>query len=126
MTDWSDYENFTEDEMRCKCGCGRADMDPDFMALLQGVRDAYKRPMVVNSGFRCPEHDTAIGGAGVHPTGHAGDISVSGENAHSLLTVALVLGMRGIGLKQHSAMAGRFMHLDDLGGPTRPRIWSYS
>ncbi len=125
MTDWFDYANFSESEMRCKCGCGRADMDPDFMALLQGARDAYRRPMVVNSGFRCPEYDKAVGGAGAHPTGRAADISVTGEDTHSLLTVALVLGMRGIGLKQHGPHKWRFMHLDDLDGPTRPWVWTY-
>ncbi len=125
MTDFSAYANFTESEMRCRCGCGRADMDPDFMARLQGVRDAFKRPMVVTSGFRCPEHDRAVGGAGVHPTGHAADIAVSGEPAFRLLTVAVVLDMRGIGQKQHGPYGGRFLHLDDLGGPMRPRTWTY-
>lgn len=129
MIDWSDYANFIEDEFRCKgVGCcgGRADMDPDFMTHLQRVRDAYGHPMVVNSGYRCPEHDRAERGAGVHPTGRAADIAVSGEKVYHLLKIALAMGMRGIGQRQHGDYEGRFMHLDDLDGPMRPRIWTYT
>ena len=133
MIGWFDYPNFTEDEMRCRghakglCSCGgRADMKPDFMMTLQRVRNGFGRPMVVNSGYRCPEYDKAIGGAGVHPQGRAADIKVSGENAYHLLGCAYAMDVWGIGLKQHGAWAGRFMHLDTVTGQTRPRIWSYT
>ena len=36
MIDWNDYPNFTEKEFLCQCGCGRADMDQDFMDRLAG------------------------------------------------------------------------------------------
>ncbi len=127
MINFDRYPNFSEDEMRCKCGCGRADMSDTFMARLQRVRDAWQRgPMVVNSAFRCPEYNMQIGGAeGVHPSGHAVDIKVAGEDAFHLLTVALDKGMTGIGGRQRLAWSGRFLHIDDLGGPTRPRFWTY-
>ncbi len=126
MIDWSDYANFTADEMRCKCGCGKADMDPAFMAALQRVRDTLGAPMSITSGYRCPDHDKAIGGAGVHPTGQAADIAISGENAYHLLNAALLHGMRGIGQKQHGPYEDRFMHLDKTVGDLRPRIWTYT
>ncbi len=125
MIDWSIYNDFSEAEMRCKCGCGRADMSETFMARLQRVRDAYCRPIVVTSGFRCLEHDRSVGGAGVHPKGRAADIAVSGRDCFALVDLAISKGMTGIGLKQHGPHGGRFMHLDDLGSP-RPRIWTYS
>jgi len=125
MTDWSKYANFTEAEFVCHCGCGRADMKEPFLARLQWARDVYCHPIVVTSGYRCPEYDEAIGGAGVHPTGHAADIAVSGEDSFNMLFAALHVDMRGIGLKQHGPWDGRFMHLDDLSGPTRPRSWTY-
>ncbi len=124
MIDWSDSPNFTEAEMRCHCGCGRADMTPDFMATLQRARTLYDKPMGITSGFRCPAYDKRIGGAGVHPTGQAADIAVSGENVYHLLSAAMA--MRGIGLKQHGPHARRFIHLDTTYGPMRPRIWTYS
>jgi len=124
-TNWTLYPNFTIDEMRCKCGCGRADMNSDFMEALQRVRDALGRPMRVTSGFRCPEHDKAIGGAGVHPTGQATDIAVSGTDAYHLLSYAMDL-MTGVGLKQHGPHDKRFVHLDTTIGPARPWIWTYT
>ena len=123
MIDWSDYRNFTRGEFVCHCGCGQADMDPAFMMALQRVRDAFGRPMRITSGFRCPDYDKRISGAGVHPTGQAADIAVSGENAHLLLSAAI--GMRGIGLKQHGPHIRRFMHFDMTDGSMRPRIWTY-
>ena len=126
MIDWSHYPNFTADEMRCSCGCGRADMDPDFMAALQTVRVVYGRPMRITSGFRCEDYDKRIGGAGVHPSGKASDIAVAGESVYDLLHTAIGVNMRGIGLKQHGPHASRFMHLDITTGPMRPRIWTYT
>ncbi len=125
MIDWTAYPHFSEAEMRCKCGCGRADMAPDFLRLLEGLRAAYGRPLPVTSGYRCPDHDAAVGGAGVHPTGQAADIAVSGAGVHELLGIA-IQHMRGIGLKQHGDHADRFVHLDTTHGPIRPRIWTYS
>ncbi len=125
MIDWTDYPNFSVDEMRCSC-CGRAGMSTDFMTALQRVRDAFGRPMTITSGYRCPDYDKRIGGAGVHPTGQAADIWVSGEPAYHLLAVALLMDMRGIGLKQHGPHLSRFIHLDTTHGPMRPRIWTYS
>ncbi len=81
--------------------------------------------MSITSGFRCPEHDKAIGGAGVHPTGQAADIAISGENAYHMLNAALLHGMTGIGQKQHGPYEDRFMHLDATTGPLRPRVWTY-
>ena len=129
MIDWSDYPNFTEAEMRCKCGCGRADMKPSFMMTLQRMRNAYGMPMVVTSGFRCPDYNDRVsktGRNGPHTTGRAADIKVSGENVYHMMGRAYAVDVRGIGLKQHGAHASRFMHVDDLGGPVRPRVWTYT
>ena len=125
MIDFSDYANFSEDEFRCHCGCGQASMIPSFMFRLQRIRDVYRRPIVITSGHRCPAHDRAVGGAGVHPTGHAADIRVSGGDCFALVGLALAKGMTGIGLKQHGDHVQRFIHLDDTSGPTRPWIWTY-
>ena len=126
MIDFTDYPNFSEDEMRCSCGCGRADMNPDSMKLLQDTRAVFGHEMRVTSAFRCKDYDQRIGGAGVHPTGQAADIWISGEPAYHLLAVALLMNMRGIGLKQHGPHLSRFIHLDTTHGPMRPRIWTYT
>jgi hypothetical protein len=45
--------------------------------ILQPLRDSLKTPLHVNSGYRCPRVNTAIGGAtkSQHLTGHAADIN---------------------------------------------------
>lgn len=112
--------------MACR-HCGREGMDAAFMARLEALRAELGRPLPVTSGYRCPEHDRAIGGAGVHPQGHAADLAVAGADAVRLVRAALELGFTGIGLHQKGPLAARFVHLDDLsGGPhPRPRLWTY-
>ena len=133
MIDWSRYRNFSEDEFRCKgvnCCNHSAAMEPDFLTHLQALRDAYGRPMPVTSGYRCPahnEHVSRTGSTGPHTTGRAVDIRVAGEDVFTLLRIAILTGMSGIGMKQHGDWEGRLMHLDDLADPNplRPRVWTY-
>ncbi len=73
---WDAYPNFSEAEFMCKCGCGRADMQPEFLYRIQLLRTACGFPFRITSGFRCEEHDRAEKGAGVHPSGLACDINV--------------------------------------------------
>ena len=127
--DWDDYAHFEEDEFRCRgvdCCGGLALMTPSFVFRLQRIRDVYRRPMVVTSGYRCAVHNMKVGGAvGVHPSGHAVDLAVWGRDAFALQMLAASKGITGIGVKQHGPKSGRFLHLDDLSNETRPWIWSY-
>ncbi len=128
MIDWNDYQNFQESEFVCHCGCGRADMIPSFMARLQRLRGGYARPMIVSSGFRCPEHNARVspktGRDGPHTTGHAADFLARGRDVFALTDLAMAVGMTGLGFRQSGNYA-RFIHCDDLSGPTRPWIWTY-
>lgn len=49
--------------------------------VLQPLRDAYKRPMTVNSGYRCPELNRIVGGAATsqHVKGEAADIKTGSQ-----------------------------------------------
>ncbi len=103
-------------------------MVPSFMFRLQRVRDAYRRPMIITSGFRCPEHNARVspktGRDGPHTTGHAADIAARGRDVFALVDLGIAKGMTGIGLLQQGNYA-RYCHLDDLSGETRPWIWTY-
>jgi len=123
-----DTKYFSKDEMRCKCGCGQALMDFEFMKKLTFLRECYEKPMIVSSGYRCAKHPVEAKKAkpGAHSTGKAVDIAISGEEAYTLLKMAMQAGFIGIGVQQKGS--GRFIHLD-MGsaedGLTRPTVWSY-
>src|SRR5690554_1140726 len=124
---WKTCSNFSPDEFRCR-HTGLEDMDPDFMARLQALRDEYGKPMVISSGYRHPSHpvEARKSAPGAHSTGHACDVAVMGGNALELVALAIKHGFTGIGVQQKGT--GRFIHLDDLGhaaGRPRPWIWSY-
>ncbi len=129
MLDWSCWPNFSADELRCRCGFGRADMNERFMDRLQAVRSVLGVPMRITSGFRCPDYNARVsstGRNGPHTTGRAVDVAVSGETALKLVRIALAHGFTGIGVKQKGPHGGRFLHLDDLDADyPRPSIWSY-
>ena len=130
---------FSHSEMACKCGCGKAEMDQEFMNLLDSIRDLIGQPLIITSGYRCPNHpaEKRKEKSGAHSKGKAADIAVMREDAHKLLEVvakfndaaraAGVAYFTGIGIQQKGA--GRFIHLDTCtmadDGLPRPTIWSY-
>ena len=118
---WDDFPNFGRSEVACQ-HCGRAEMDEDFMWRLQDLREAYGKPMKITSGYRCPQHpvEAAKAQPGMHSTGLAADIGISGSEAVTLLRLALDAGFRGVGVQQRGN--GRFLHVDLRETPT---IWSY-
>ena len=119
--------NFSVNEMACRCGCGTSEMDPEFMRMLQELRDQMQGPLLVSSGRRCDHHNDAVSTAknkkkGVHTLGQDSDILISGERAMLLFEKARKIGFSGIGLSQRGPHQDRFVHLD-----TKPRkaLWSY-
>ena len=127
--DWLDFPNFWEGEFRCRCGCGAAAMDREFIDLLQQLRST-SCPMIVSSGYRCPAHNTAVsstGDDGPHTTGKAADIQIVGEGAMNLLRHAINdERFTGIGINQRGPLHGRFIHLDILNtAGMRPALWNY-
>ena len=49
--------------------------------LLQPLRDIYGKPIRINSGYRCPELNKAVGGVETsqHRKGEAADLSIDGK-----------------------------------------------
>jgi len=115
---------FSENELRCKCGCGEYYFNSGTLARLNQVRIEYNKPITISSGFRCNSYNIQIGATQTHSSGQAVDISVNRKNAHKLLKLAFKHGFTGIGVKQHGK--SRFIHLDDIADENkRPWIWSY-
>lgn len=123
--DWP-CKYFTAQEVSCKCGCGGVPK-LEFMDKLELLREAYGKPIIITSGYRCVKHNLKVKGAkdSAHILGLAADIKVSGKNTHELLKHALNLGFTGIGIQQKGLPTSRYIHLDIAMGLLRPNIWSY-
>ena len=120
-------KNFSREELECFCGCGRVIEDGIFLHALQRLRDAYGKPMIISSGFRCPEDNntnSSTGLSGPH-TRAAVDVRISGSAAYMLVMYAMIYGFDGVGVSQSGPHEERFIHLDREINNTRPWIWTY-
>lgn len=127
MTFWDHIEHFAVDEFRCRC-CGLALMDETFLTALDHIRSTVDQPLIVTSGYRCPDYNDRVaqtGRTGPHTTGRAVDLLISGSLAFKVIDLAIGYGITGIGVQQHGPHEKRYVHLDNLLGPTRPWVWSY-
>lgn len=120
---------FSDDELRCQCGCNDLVFDDEVRKHLDAIRETVGFALPVTSGYRCPNHpieaakDASGKPVGAHCTGRAVDIGVSGKNAHRLIAAAVLHDVPRIGINQKGP--ARFIHLDwDYTRP-HPTIWSY-
>jgi len=114
------WKYFSEDEMRCRCGCGQSRMDGHFMDMLDALRRAVGRPLPINSGYRCQKHDAEENGGGNHTQGRAADIDCPDSSLRFLLiSSALQLGFKRIGI------AKTFIHVDLCSDKSQQVIWLY-
>lgn len=103
-------ENFTVSEFRCRDGSDTILIDTKLVDILQSVRDYFGRPVTVNSGYRTPSHNRAVGGVSnsQHLKGTAADITVSGVEPEDVAEYIeyIMPSMGGIGLYNN------FVHVD--------------
>ena len=126
-------KNFSSDEMMCHCGCGKSDMDPEFMRMLQELREIAGFPFRINSAFRFLKHNADVSShkvkAGIHTFGKACDISVktvSTTQALHIIKQAQEIGFTGFGLNLKGERKGRFIHIDNRGEDfSPPAVWTY-
>ena len=73
--------HFDSTEFDCHhCKTGGEDMDPALVELLKVLREHFNKPVHITSGYRCPDHNKAVGGAthSQHLLGTAADVQVKG------------------------------------------------
>ncbi len=72
--------NFRVREFACSDGTDPVFISPSLIKVLQQVRDHFAAPVTINSGYRTPGKNKAVGGAqySQHLYGAAADISVRG------------------------------------------------
>lgn len=113
-------KNFKISEFACKCqsrGCQITLHDPNLSEKLQKLRTVCKKAITVNSGFRCADHNEAVGGSAdsYHTRGMAADIKAKGISPEALAQMAEEVGFTGIGLYE------AFVHVD-----TRPKRYFWN
>ena len=69
--------------------------------VLQPLRDAWGKPLAINSGFRCPEVNKAVGGVPTsqHTKGEAADVCPFGRNGHGDIELVRRLAITARDLK---------------------------
>ncbi|WP_313138197.1 YcbK family protein [Paracoccus jeotgali] len=110
------WPNFSPAEIACR-GTGKITINEDALDRLQELRVMLGKPMIVNSAYRSPEHNKAVGGAKAsqHLNGCAFDISMANHDPASFIAMARKAGFKGIGTYPRS----NFVHIDT--GPAR--VW---
>ena len=91
--------NFKLIEFACKDGNDTVIVHPALVDLVQKLRDYYGKPVSINSAYRTPSHNSAIGGAETsrHMFGFAADVSVFGVSPDTVATDVEAWGVGGVG-----------------------------
>lgn len=97
--------HFSKWEFRCH-HCGALEGPTlELLTMLELMRLGVGKPLVIVSGYRCPEHNRAVGGKSYsqHLRGNAADVEGSYGNVASWRRAgARLIGLRG----------GRVIHVD--------------
>lgn len=101
--------HFNINEFACAC-CGQSKMNMDFLLRLDKARAIADVPFNINSGYRCPKHNLAIGSTSKnHTSGHAADIDcTNGPKRIRILCGLIKAGFKRIGIRKD------FIHVDDM------------
>lgn len=102
--------NFKVNEFACSDGTDTIFIAPALVTVLQQIRDHFKAPVTINSGYRTEAKNKAVGGAAYsqHKYGTAADITVKGVAPKDVAAYAetILVGMGGIGIYKS------FTHID--------------
>ncbi|MDI6796112.1 MAG: D-Ala-D-Ala carboxypeptidase family metallohydrolase [Desulfatibacillaceae bacterium] len=118
-----DFKHFTLNEFACKCGKCQNFIRPELVAVLDRARDLAGVPFAINSGFRCPAHNAAVGGAPAssHLKGLAADIA-TGSNFERRFRI--LYGLLGAGFDRIGIATG-FIHADIDPDKAKSVVWLY-
>jgi hypothetical protein len=105
-------ENFKVKEFKCRDGSDEVKIDDVLIDTLQKIRDHFKKPITIVSGYRSPAYNKSINGAKTsqHMYGKAADIQVSGVNPRTVAEYAESINVKGLGLYDYTS--GGFVHVD--------------
>lgn len=112
---------FKESEFKCK-HCGDILLDDGLIPTLDAIREIYRKPMIVTSGYRCAEYNQQVGGVqdSEHTDGLAADIKCeSSYDRFELISACLSEGITRIGIGKD------FIHIGISAHKPSRVIWLY-
>jgi uncharacterized protein YcbK (DUF882 family) len=115
-------KHFSRSEFACKCGCGFSVVDGKLLEVLEAIRTHFGKPITINSGCRCADHNSNVGGAKAskHLLGIAADIVVKDiPPAEVYDFVVSLIGSTWGGVGKYNS----FTHIDSREDPAR---WDFS
>tara|TARA_R100001530_G_scaffold134247_1_gene108769 strand:- start:760 stop:1170 length:411 start_codon:yes stop_codon:yes gene_type:complete len=124
------WPNFSANEFQCS-HCNALNISPAALDFLQSYRDVLGKGVSINSGYRCPSHNSSVsstGEDGPHTTGYAIDISTNSATQYQLLKFAFSYNPQPLGI----GVAKTFTHIDfcnaDMNDKflVRPNVWRYT
>ena len=101
----------------------------ELIEILTEIREHYRKPLIINSGYRCPTHNKKVGGSAnsQHTKGSAVDFIIKGVKTLEVWDYVLEkYGNRPLGLaiKRNKDDEFRgFIHIDTRGKIAR---WEYA
>lgn len=111
-------KNFKSTEFDCKgknC-CTETPIDEELVEILQKVREHFGVAVTVNSGYRCPVHNSRVSGASKtsnHMKGLAADIKIKGVHPARIARYVESLNVKGrIGCYTYDEKNSGFVHID--------------
>jgi uncharacterized protein YcbK (DUF882 family) len=99
-----------------------AEMNQEFLHMLDAAREIYGKPMHVNSGYRTESHNKKVGGvnSSSHLKGLAADISCkSSSDRFNMVQAFIKVGFKRIGV------ASGFIHIDNDKDKSQDVMWTY-
>ena len=135
-------KHFSEKEFWCRCNqCQKGDAEmgippggmiggvpENVKALVENVldplREKYGKPIQVNSGYRCPNHNMAVGGAtqSQHKNGEAADVAPMSGDASELERLVEIIKQNG--KFDQLIIDPTFVHVSwKKFGPNRKQVW---
>ena len=124
------FEYFTVVEFECSCkscqekGGSGFNMNSKVVDRLDQARGIAGCPFIIRSGYRCEEHNLAIGGrvGSSHIRGIAVDIAYNGSRQlYQIVNALLMVGFCRIGISK----TGKFVHADMDIAKAQNVIWQY-
>lgn len=102
--DYKEFEKTDVPGMQVRNTITSAEVRDSIKALvdevLQPLRDAWDEPLAINSGYRCPEVNKAVGGVPTsqHTKGEAADVCPFGRNGHGDIETVRQLAQKAVEL----------------------------